>query len=76
MSHTSATVEPSQLSPAVTSDALTLASRHGARRETASKIVGLRRALGIRLRLPPWYGFAINGLLLRYIAGGGVRYTN
>ena len=26
--------------------------------------------------LPPWYRFAINGLLLRYIAGGGARYTN
>jgi len=23
--------------------------------------------------LPPWYRFAINGLLLRYIAGGDVR---
>ena len=26
--------------------------------------------------LPPWYRFATNGLLLRYIAGGGERYTN
>ena len=26
--------------------------------------------------LPPWYRFATNGLLLRYIAGGGGRYTN
>ena len=25
--------------------------------------------------LPPWYRFATNGLLLRYIAGGGERYT-
>jgi hypothetical protein len=23
-----------------------------------------------------WYRFAINGLLLHYIAGGGGRYTN
>ena len=26
--------------------------------------------------LPPWYGVATNGLLLRYIAGGCERYTN
>ena len=26
--------------------------------------------------LPPWYRFATNGLLLRYIGGGGERYTN
>ena len=26
--------------------------------------------------LPPWYRFATNGLLLRYIAGGGVRYMS
>ena len=32
-------------------------------------IVGLRRALDIRLRPWPWYRFATNGLLLRSIAG-------
>ena len=26
--------------------------------------------------LPLWYRFAANGLLLRYIVGGGGRYTN
>ena len=26
--------------------------------------------------LPPWYRFATKALLLRYIAGGGERYTN
>jgi hypothetical protein len=26
--------------------------------------------------LPPWYRFATDRLLLRYIAGGGGRYTN
>jgi hypothetical protein len=41
------------------------------------------RRLAVRARyqapavgLPPWYRFAINELLLRYIAGGGERYTN
>ena len=26
--------------------------------------------------LPPWYRFATNGLLLRYTAGAGGRYTD
>ena len=85
MSHTSATVEPSQISPAVTAgkrQGVTrqqfLAFAHVSRvaeprRETASKIVGLRaraRYSAPAVGLPPW------GLLLRYIAGGGGRSAN
>ena len=41
-------------------------------RRLAARARYLARAVG----LPPWYRFATNGLLLRYIAGGGGRYTN
>ena len=86
MSHTSATVEPSQLSPAVTLRRLagvkaSLASNswrshtcrgRGTKARDRVEGLGLRRALDIRPR--PWVFRPRTGLLpWRYIAAGDVR---
>ena len=46
------------------------------RNDAAAVDIPAVRYLVPAVGLPPWYRFAINGLLLRYIAGGGGRYTN
>ena len=66
-SHTSATVEPSQLSPAVS--AVTAGKRQGVTRQGArprrrSSACDARSISGSSVGLPPWYRFARKGLLL------------
>ena len=48
----------------------------GARRLEDRRLAARARYPAPAVGLPPWYRFATNGLLLRYIAGGGERYTN
>ena len=46
----------------------------GARPRRRSSACGARSISGSGRGLPPWYRFATNGLLLRYIAGGDGRW--